>query len=128
MDAHDLNTSTQDLKARIDDLNRMILDNQILEAIDKHYAEEVVMQENEDAPTVGRAANREREETFLANVTEFRNAEVRSVAVDAERGVTMVEWFYDYTHAEWGDRTYYQVSRQQWKDGKIIHERFYYGS
>jgi len=128
MKSHSLKTSAQDLRTRIDDLNQMIRNGQILEAIDRHYAEDVVMQENEDPPTVGRTANRKREAAWLDNVTEFRDAEVKSVAIDAERGITMVEWFYDYTHAEWGDRTYHQVSRQQWKDGKIIHERFYYGS
>ncbi len=115
-----------DLKARVEDLNRMILEGQILEAIDKHYADDVVMQENEQPPTVGKAANRAREAEFLANLVEFRGAEVKAVTVG--EGVTMVEWFFDYTHAAWGDRTYHQVSVQHWEDGQIIHERFYYGS
>ena len=84
------------------------------------------MQENEQPPTVGKDANREREKRFLANVTEFRGAEVKAVAVGDN--VTMVEWFFDYTHKEWGKKTYHQVAVQRWKDGKIVHERFYYGS
>jgi hypothetical protein len=126
------NTSVQDtdvdLRARVEDLNQMILDGKILEAHDKHYAESVVQQENEDEPTVGKAANRAREEAWLDNVTAFRAAEVKSVAVDPQNRVTMVEWFFDYSHAEWGVRRYHQVARQQWKDGKIVHERFYYGN
>ena len=115
-----------DLKARVEDLNRMILEGQILEAIDKHYADDVVMQENEQPPTVGKVANRAREAEFLANLVAFRGAEVKAVTVGD--GVTTVEWFFDYTHAAWGDRTYHQVSVQRWEDGQIVHERFYYGS
>ena len=34
----------------------------------------------------------------------------------------------DYTHADWGKITHDQVSVQKWKDGKVVHERFYYGT
>ena len=117
---------TLDLKARIEDLNQMVLEGQVLEAFDKYYADGVVMQENELPPTIGKVANRAREEAFMANLVEFRGAEVKAVTVGD--GVTMVEWFYDYTHAAWGERTYHQVSVQRWEDGQIVHERFYYGS
>jgi hypothetical protein len=113
------------LKEQVEDLNSMILKGQILEAFEKYYADNVVMQENDQPPTVGKDANREREKQFLANLTEFRGAEVKAVAVGDD--VTMVEWFFDYTHKEWGKKTYHQVAVQKWKDGKIIHEKFYYG-
>ncbi|MCI0455173.1 MAG: nuclear transport factor 2 family protein [Candidatus Dadabacteria bacterium] len=114
------------LQDLVEDLNSMILKGQIMEAIEKYYHEDVIMQENEQTPTVGKAANREREKDWLLNVIEFRGAEVKAVAVGDN--VTMVEWFFDYTHKEWGKKTYHQVAVQRWNDGKIIHERFYYGS
>jgi ketosteroid isomerase-like protein len=114
-----------DLKTLVDDLNSMILDGKAMEAFEKYYAEDVVMQENELPPTIGKDANREREKDFFSKVVEFRGADLRAVAVGD--GVTMVEWFFDYTHKDWGRRTYHQVAVQRWKDGKIVHERFYYG-
>ena len=69
------------LKELVEDLNSMIVKGQILEAFEKYYADDVVMQENEQPPTVGKDANREREKEFLANVTEFRGAEAKAVAV-----------------------------------------------
>ena len=114
------------LKEQIEDLNSMILKGEILEAFEKYYADDVAMQENDQPPTVGKDANREREKQFLANVAEFRGAEVKAVAVGDN--VTMVEWFFDYTHKEWGKKTYHQVAVQRWKDGKIVREKFYYGS
>lgn len=110
----------------VTDLNSMILRGNALEAFEKYYAEDVVMQENELPPTIGKDANRERERDFFSKVVEFRGADVKAVAVGD--GVSMVEWFFDYTHQDWGIRTYHQVSVQRWKDGKIVHERFYYGS
>ena len=115
------------LKANVDALNSMILQGQILEAFDKYYADDVVMQENDGEERVGKAVCRGFEEAFVSGLTEFRGAAVKSVAVDEENEVAMVEWFFDYSHKDWGDRTGHQVARQQWKDGQIVHERFYYG-
>lgn len=115
-----------ELDRMIDDLNSMILEGKAMEAFEKYYAEDVVMQENELPPTIGKDANREREKDFFSKVVEFRGADVKAVAIGD--GVSMVEWFFDYTHKDWGERRYHQVSVQRWKDGKIVHERFYYGS
>lgn len=114
------------LRELVNDLNSMILQGQIMEAFEKCYADNVIMQENEQPPTVGKDANREREKQFLADLVEFRGAEVKAVAIGDN--ITMVEWFFDYTHKEWGKKTYHQVAVQRWNDGKIVHERFYYGS
>ncbi len=115
-----------DIKELVTDLNSMILRGNALEAFEKYYAEDVVMQENELPATIGKDANRERERDFFSKVVEFRCADVKAVAVGD--GVSMVEWYFDYTHKDWGRREYHQVSVQRWKDGKIVHERFYYGS
>jgi dGTP triphosphohydrolase len=106
------------------DLNHLVLNGKALEAFEKYYHEEVAMQENEQMPTVSKAANREREKEFYSNVTEFRSAEVKSLAVGDD--ISYVTWHYDYTHKDWGVRNYTQVSVQRWKDGKIIHEQFIY--
>jgi hypothetical protein len=42
--------------------------------------------------------------------------------------ISMVQWEYDYTHKDWGERKYTQVSVQEWKDGQIIREQFFYGN
>ncbi len=114
----------QDLLEKIIDLNSLVLQGKSMEAFEKYYHDEVVMQENENLPTVGKAANRERELDFYGKVTEFRGA--RPLKVTAGQGVTMVEWHYDYTHSEWGEKNYTQVSVQEWKDGQIVKEKFYY--
>lgn len=114
------------LRQQIDALNAMILSGKAMEAFEQFYADDVVMQENDQPPTIGKAANRKREEEFFSKITEFRGATVE--AVTAGDNVTMVLWHNDYTHADWGKRTYHQVAVQEWKNGKIVRERFYYGS
>lgn len=113
------------LEERVSTLNQMILNGKILEAFDLFYAEEVVMQENEESPTEGKVACRANEEAFVNGITAFRGANIKNVLVSDN--LTVVEWEFDFTHAEWGDRVYTQLSVQRWNDeGKIINEKFYY--
>lgn len=117
---------TIDLKATFTDIKTLVLQGKAMEAFEKYYGEDVVMQENELPATFGKAANRERELEFFAKMTEFRKIELKTVAYGDD--VIISEWFLDYTHADWGKVTHDQVSVQRWKNGKVVHERFYYGS
>ncbi len=115
-----------DLKAAFEDIKSLVFAGKAMDAFETYYADDVVMQANENPPTVGKAANRDRELDFFSKVTEFRGLELKAVAFGED--IIFAEWLADYTHAEWGSRTYHQVSVQRWKDGKVVHERFYYGS
>jgi hypothetical protein len=111
---------------KVKELNQLVIAGKLEEGIDRFYHEDVVMQENETTPTIGKNANRERERTFLSNVLEFRKAEVQGISVG--ENLSTVIWQFDYTHKEWGVRNYTQVSVQHWKDGQIIKEQFFYGN
>ena len=113
------------LLEKISDLNDLVLQGKAMEAFEKYYHPDVVMQENENPPTIGKSTNRKREEEFFAAITEFHGAKPLKVTVGE---VSMVEWHYDYIHKDWGIRNYTQVSVQEWKDGLIIREKFYYNS
>lgn len=112
------------LKEKINELNNLIIQGKAMEGFEKFYASDIVMQENEMEPTVGKEENRKQEEQFFANVTEFRVAEPLNVTIG--ENCTMVEWHLNYTHKEWGVRNYKQVAVQEWKNNKIIKETFYY--
>ncbi len=122
-----LDLTSLTLRERVEALNNMILSGHSLAAFEKFYADEVTMQENEESPTVGKAANRIREEEVAGNIVEFRHAEVKNVL--ASDNISVVEWDYDFTHREWGDRKFTQVSVQRWNsEGQIVNEKFYYNS
>jgi hypothetical protein len=108
------------------DLNRLILNGTAMEGFEKYYDNNVVMQENEMTPTIGKDANRQRELHFFNSITEFRDAKVLGHAIG--ENMSFVTWHFDYTHKDWGVRKYTQVSVQTWKDGKIVKEQFFYGT
>ena len=108
------------------DLNNLVVEGKLLDAFEKYYHDEIIMQENANPPVAGKDANRKREVEFLNNIQEFRSAAVKGVAVGDD--ISFVIWSYDYTHREWGLKNYTQVSVQNWKDGKIIKEQFFYGN
>lgn len=114
------------LLEKISDLNDLLLQGKAMDAFEKYYHQDVSMQENENPPTLGKANNREREKDFFSSIVEFRGAKPLKVSVG--EGVSMVEWHYDYNHKDLGERDYTQVSVQEWKDGQIIREKFYYNS
>lgn len=106
-------------------LNESILNGTALQGFETYYADDVVMQENDAEPTIGKDANREREEAFFAAITDFRGSKVLATGVGGDTSFS--HWHFDFTHREWGNRDYHQVAVRTWRDGKIIREVFYYG-
>jgi SnoaL-like domain len=114
--------SQQELKAKDDALNQMIIRGQILAAIEAFYAPDVEMQENAAPPTRGRTANLAREEAFFAGLVMH---EARLVSQSIGDDVTASAWRFDWTIG--GTRSQLeQVAVRRWRDGRVISERFYY--
>ena len=106
------------------ELNQMILNGQALEAFEKFYAEDLVMQENNDPPRIGKAANREFEKQFFGSIAEFHGATLGEVAVSDD--ISFSEWTFDVTFKDGNRVATPQVTRRKWKDGLVVHERFYH--
>lgn len=115
-----------DNNVRIDELLNYIRNGRIMDAMKEFYAEDVVMQEPAYGKTVGLAANLDREQKFVDSVKAFKNFETPAVSVGD--GVSSYENVMDWTDTSDNDIHVEQVAVQQWKDGKIIHERFYYAT
>ncbi len=47
-----------DIQANVKDLNQMVLEGKMMDAFEKYYADDVVMQKMNMEPTVGKDANR----------------------------------------------------------------------
>lgn len=115
---------SRDLQSLHDELNSLILARRHQEAFEKFYAEDCVMQENDEAPTRGKDANREREKKFFATLVEFHSIELKGSAVgDA---ISFSEWRNEMTLEGIGRVKTEEVSVRRWKDGRIVSERFYY--
>ena len=116
-------TSVQELDKQ---LNDDVLSGKIMEAFEKYYADDTVMQENSEEPRVGKAANRKAEEEFMSSVETFHGAKVNASAVNGD--VAFSEWELDITFKGGKRVKFNQVAVRQWKNGKIAHERFFYNT
>ena len=114
------------LQARVNDLVEYIRTGRILEAMREFYADDVRMQENNNPPTVGLAANVERERQFVNSVRQWKSLNVEAVAVDPARNKTLVQTNFEFEGTDGRNYRYDQVAVQTWRDGKIVHEKFYY--
>ncbi len=115
-------------KQRVNDLVSYIQNGKILEAMTEFYSANATMRENNNPPTVGLAANIEREKQFLAYVKRWKSLNFEAVGVDAERGKAMVQINFEFEAVDGKNVKYDQVAVQTWKDGKIVDEKFYYDS
>ncbi len=105
-------------------LNQMILQGQALDAFDAFYADDVVMQENADAPREGKATNRAYEEQFFGSIEQFHGASLGRAAVTGDSSFS--EWMWDVTFKGGPRVQMHQCAVRTWKDGKVATERFYY--
>ncbi|NMM49133.1 SnoaL-like domain-containing protein [Marinigracilibium pacificum] len=107
-------------------LYEMINSGQLLDAFEKYYSENIVMQENSEEPRVGKESNREYEKNFLSNIQEFHGAGVGAITSNEDTKTTMVESWMDVTFK--GDQRVKleQVAVQKWDGDQIVNERFYH--
>jgi ketosteroid isomerase-like protein len=113
-------------RSRVNDLIARVQQGAILEAIEEFYADDVTMQENRQPPTVGKAANRERERNFLASVARVHECRTPSVLIDGDRVV--IHWILDYTATDGVRYSLDQLAFQSWRGDRIVAERFFYDS
>ena len=111
-----------DTNVRIHALLEEGRNGRILEAMEAFHADDVVMTEPAHTCT-GKAANIEREKAFVASVRELRGFETPMVAIDGDTSVyeNVMEW----TDQDGKEIRLEPVVVARWKDGRIVHERFY---
>ncbi len=119
-----MSTTTNNVAELDKALNEAVLSGKAMEAFEQYYADDVVMQENSEAPRVGKDANRKAELEFFASLEAFHEGKVVSSAVNGD--VTFGEWYTDVTFKGGHRAKIAQVAVRRWKDGKIVHERFFY--
>jgi ketosteroid isomerase-like protein len=106
------------------ELNQTIIKGDFVKAFDKFYADNVVMQQNDESPVAGKEANRKREEEFMKSVEHFHGAKLLGDAVTGD--VAFSEWEYDMTVKGRGRAKMCEVAVRHWKNGQVAKERFYY--
>lgn len=111
------------LESKLNDLNNMVLNGEILESMDKYYHADCVVIEKNNVVANGIQEAKDRESSVFEGVEAWLKSEIKSTAVGDN--VTMTEWHFEYKHRDFGHKKFDQVAVQHWKDGKIISDRFY---
>ncbi len=118
-----MSTNT-DIQALDNELNEMILTGKALEAFELFYADDVVMQENNDEPRVGKDANRKAEQEFFSSLEAWNDGRIEGSAINGD--LSFSQWYMDVTFKNGFRYKATQIAVRKWKDGKIVHERFFY--
>ncbi len=113
-------------KEKITDLYKIMMEGRMLDAFDKYYGENVIMEEVGEDQKIGKALNREREEKFMAGIEAFHGMGVDAITSDEAAKVTMVENWMDVTLVGIGRIMMRQVAVQYWDGDYIVHEKFYH--
>jgi hypothetical protein len=113
------------LEENIKALNTLITSDNTLKAIDLFYAENVIMQENEDAPRVGKQVCIDHEKKNLDKVKSFKLT-ILNQAIDALNQVVFNEYYIEFETLKGMKLSMKEVSVQHWENGQIIKEKFYF--
>ena len=113
----------QDLKTLETSVNALAQKGDMAAALNQFYADDCSFQEgNQPARTGGRAAQLTYLADFFATVTKVNAIQLHGQAVG--EGATISEWTIDLATTK-GPILWNEIMRRQWRDGKVVSERYY---
>jgi hypothetical protein len=93
-------------------------------AIERWYAEDASMQENQGEPRVGRSVLMDGEAKTLARVAGVETELVAPPVIDGEQ--VAIRWRFTFTAKDGGVRALEEVAWQTWRGDKVWRETFFY--
>ncbi|MBC8041812.1 MAG: nuclear transport factor 2 family protein [Rhizobacter sp.] len=112
----------KDILTALDELVRLGAEGKPMDAFDKFYHDDLERTELDGSTIVGKVKNREAAVQLLSKVTAFRDFSRVGQLVRGDR--SFLVWSVDLDHADNGQLKVVEVAIQDWKDGKIIREKF----
>ncbi|MCI4668025.1 MAG: nuclear transport factor 2 family protein [Bacteroidia bacterium] len=113
-------------KERAHALYELLNEGKSFEALDKFYADELTVIDNNFPPREGKEVQKQAIQRWFDSVQEFHGRGTHSITSDEEAGVTSVECWVDFTFKNGHRVKMEEVAIQRWQGDKIVHERFYY--
>ncbi|MFT3700106.1 MAG: nuclear transport factor 2 family protein [Kofleriaceae bacterium] len=111
-------------KQRVDAFIAMVLTNKHDDAIAAFYAEDASIEEPGMPPRQGLATLVAGEKAVLASVASVVTHPPDFVAIDGDR--VAIHWTFDFVNKEGKRRHVTEVAIQEWREDKILRERFFY--
>jgi len=103
--------------------NALTKQGQILDSIDRFYAEDCVFTESDGSSRSSKSAQRAHLEGFFASLKSFEGATLHNQAVGD--GCSMSEWTFKMTGGDGAAIVWNEVLVRTWKDGLITSEKYY---
>jgi hypothetical protein len=95
-----------------------------VEALEKFYHPHASMQDNQQAPRLGRERLIADERATMARFATMKTDAVTDLLVDGDK--VMVRWKFTFTPAEGPPMVMEEIALQRWEDDRIAEERFFY--
>lgn len=113
----------QDLATLETSINALGQKGDMAAAVQQFYADDCIFQEgNQPARTGGKAAQLVYLANFFATVTKVNAIQLHGQAIGDN--LTISEWTIDLATTN-GPVLWNEVMRRQWRDGKVVSERYY---
>ena len=125
MTVSQLETATSELRSLDAELNEMTRKGQILEALERFYAEDCTFQEGNGDSRTGRQAQHDHLSAFFNTLKSFNGATLHGQGIGD--GVSLTEWTFDMVGPD-GPIVWNEILVRRWRDGKVISERYYTAS
>lgn len=115
-------TKTTDIETLETEINALVQDGKILDAIARYYSADCEFQEGLESPRVGRSTQEAHLTDFFSSLEEFKGATLHSQGCSDD--VTLSEWTFEMVGPD-GPIIWNEVLRRHWRDGKVVSERYY---
>ena len=111
------------VQERLDELDRMTVEGNIMEALEKFYHPDLCTQEGNEEPVRGKEAHHRKLIEFYADIANVNKVTLHnSLAGD---NVSMSKFTFDITTLKGGKIIWNEILRREWRDGLVIHEKYY---
>lgn len=102
----------------------MVEAGQGVEAMVQFYAGHASMQENGEAPRVGKAALLAHERAAQESAVDLRASCIRPILIAGN--VAVIRWIFQYTSKAGQPVRLEELAYQHWEDEQIVREQFFY--
>ncbi|MBG7630327.1 MAG: hypothetical protein IZT56_07830 [Bacteroidetes bacterium] len=120
-----LSNQENEILGKMNEVLDLLAEGQFIKAMTEYLADDVQLSEGNNPPKVGKAFCLAEEEKLLSTVVEFGGYNV--ISGPAVKGdTTFYEVVMEFKTNDGAAHRFEQAVRSQWKDGKIINERYYH--
>jgi len=119
---HTNNLSEQQIANSLEKLIAFIAEGKPMEAFEEFYHEDLEKTDLDGITVSGKDKNRQVGQELLSKVQTLRDFSAIGKVIKDDR--SFLVWSLDFDHADNGPVKVVEVAIQDWKDGKIIRERF----